>query len=101
MPSDLSIGAAAPSSAFRQAESAGTEAAATTTAPVAATPTSPALPNPTLRLDPALGLVVIEFLSKGAVTTSIPTQRELAAYQDGTAELPGTTHPTTTVQSHA
>jgi hypothetical protein len=39
--------------------------------------------NPTLRLDPALGLVVIEFHndSSGAVTTSIPSQRQLEAYQ--------------------
>src|SRR5215472_16486743 len=38
--------------------------------------------NPTLRLDPALGLVVIEFLNDtGAVTTSIPSERQLQAYQ--------------------
>jgi hypothetical protein len=39
-------------------------------------------PNPTLRLDPALGMVVIEFHdTTGALTTSIPSQRQLAAYQ--------------------
>jgi hypothetical protein len=39
-------------------------------------------PNPTLRLDPALGMVVIEFHNaSGALTTSIPSQRQLAAYQ--------------------
>ena len=39
-------------------------------------------PNPTLRLDPALGMVVIEFHDRsGALTTSIPSQRQLAAYQ--------------------
>jgi hypothetical protein len=38
--------------------------------------------NPTLRLDPALGLVVIEFRNdSGAITTSIPSQRQLEAYQ--------------------
>jgi hypothetical protein len=38
--------------------------------------------NPTLRLDPALGLVVLEFRdNSGAITTSIPSQRQLAAYQ--------------------
>ena len=44
-------------------------------------PASP-IPNPSLQLDPALGLVVIEFRNdSGAVTTSIPTEREIAAYQ--------------------
>jgi hypothetical protein len=38
--------------------------------------------NPTLRLDAALGLVVIEFRNdSGAVTTSIPSERQLEAYQ--------------------
>jgi hypothetical protein len=91
MPSDLSIGAVAAEPAFRQTEAVSSQAA--TSATVA--PITPGVPNPTLRLDPALGLVVIEFLGKGgAVTTSIPTQRELAAYQDGTAPLPGTQAPT-------
>jgi hypothetical protein len=41
------------------------------------------LTNPTLRLDPALGLVVIEFHNDttGSVTASIPSQRQLEAYQ--------------------
>jgi hypothetical protein len=40
------------------------------------------VPNPSLRLDPALGLVVMEFRSEtGAVTSSIPSQRQLQAYQ--------------------
>jgi hypothetical protein len=44
-------------------------------------PPSP-IPNPSLRIDPALGLVVIEFRNNsGAITTSIPSQRQLAAYQ--------------------
>jgi hypothetical protein len=38
--------------------------------------------NPTLRLDAALGLVVIEFRNRtGAITTSIPSQRQIEAYQ--------------------
>ena len=46
----------------------------------AATP-SP-IANPSLRLDPALGIVVLEFRNgAGAVTTSIPSQRQLQAYQ--------------------
>ena len=40
------------------------------------------IPNPQMRLDPALGLVVIEFRdTSGAVTTSIPSQRQLSAYR--------------------
>jgi hypothetical protein len=39
-------------------------------------------PNPSLQLDPALGLVVIEFRNEaGVVTTSIPSQSQLLAYQ--------------------
>jgi hypothetical protein len=38
--------------------------------------------NPSLRLDPVLGIVVLEFRNDaGAVTTSIPSQRQLQAYQ--------------------
>jgi hypothetical protein len=92
MPSDVSIGAIASPSTLPS--TAGTNLVRTSTAPATATPaaaTAAGNPNPTLRLDPALGLVVIEFVSKsGAVTTSIPTQRELAAYQNGTAQPPGT-----------
>jgi len=40
------------------------------------------LPNPTLRLDPVLGLVVIEFHnSAGELTHTIPGQRQLDAYR--------------------
>ncbi len=43
---------------------------------------APPVANPTLRLDAALGLVVIEFRNNsGAVTTSIPSERQLEAYQ--------------------
>jgi hypothetical protein len=98
MPSDLSIGAVAQSGPSVR------ETVAPTTLPAASAsvaPVTPGVPNPTLRLDPALGLVVIEFLSKtGTVTTSIPTQRELAAYQDGTAQLPGA-YPAATPHGHA
>jgi hypothetical protein len=38
--------------------------------------------NPALRLDAALGLVVIEFRNdSGAITSSIPSQRQLEAYR--------------------
>jgi hypothetical protein len=41
-----------------------------------------ALPNPTLRLDAALGIVVIEFgNAAGEIANSIPTQQQLEAYR--------------------
>ena len=44
--------------------------------------TSSPIANPSLRLDPALGIVVLEFRNgAGTVTTSIPSQRQLQAYQ--------------------
>jgi hypothetical protein len=49
---------------------------------VAAPPADTARPNPSLHLDGALGMVIIEFRSEsGAVTTSIPTERQLEAYR--------------------
>lgn len=43
---------------------------------------SPPIYNPTLRFDSRLGLVVIEFRNDtGGVTTSVPSQRQLEAYQ--------------------
>ena len=42
---------------------------------------SPGLPNPSLRLDPALGLVVLEFRDGAGRTATLPTERELAAYR--------------------
>ncbi len=39
-------------------------------------------PNPALRMDPELGLVVLEFRDvRGEVAASIPTSRELDAYR--------------------
>ncbi len=39
-------------------------------------------PNPSLRLDPALGIVVMEFRdSTGWIAATLPTERELAAYR--------------------
>ena len=62
---------------------------------VLAAPGAGPIPNPQLRLDPALGLVVIEFRDDaGTVTTSIPSQRQLEAYrmwEQGRARLPGST----------
>ena len=47
--------------------------------------------NPSLRLDPALGLVVLEFRDEtGQVTGSIPSQRQIEAYhRAGGQSVPG------------
>ena len=48
----------------------------------AATSTADPTPNPTLELDAALGLVVIQFHNdSGAVTSSIPSQQQINAYR--------------------
>jgi hypothetical protein len=40
------------------------------------------VPNPSLQLDPELGLVVIQFRNDaGEVTTSVPSERQIQAYQ--------------------
>lgn len=86
MPSDFRI-TTAPSA------TAGSETAASARLPVAppvpapqtagstSTTANPS-PNPTLELDPALGLVVIQFHNdSGAVTSSIPSQQQIDAYR--------------------
>jgi hypothetical protein len=46
------------------------------------TPSQSPAPNPTLQLNAALGLVVIEFRNDaGAITSSIPSQQQLNAYR--------------------
>jgi hypothetical protein len=48
----------------------------------AATHDAPGHPNPTVRLDAALGVVVVAFHDEhGVVTTTIPTQQQLDAYR--------------------
>lgn len=59
----------------------------------AAKPTQP-YTNPALRLDPALGLVVIEFHDDaGKLTRSIPNQRQIDAYRLHDKTPPGLTSP--------
>jgi hypothetical protein len=56
-------------------------------APVQATV---ALPNPEFLLDVKVGIAVIEFRSEdGAVTLSIPNQKQLDAYASGEASTSG------------
>jgi len=70
-----------------------------------ATPVVPAAPeakpvqlyvNPSFRFDPTVGLVVIEFHDNtGAVSNSIPSQRQLEAYRTGQQTPPGEQSPPT------
>jgi hypothetical protein len=81
MPNDLSI------QTVPQANTGSGSAApvrpAATTAPVGpAAPANTVSPNPTLALNAALGLVVIEFRNAaGSVVSSIPTAQQIHAYQ--------------------
>ena len=59
------------------------EAPAPTPAAAAAPQLPPIGPNPRLRLDPALGIVVMEFLdSAGKVARSAPNEAQLQAYRN-------------------
>ncbi|MBN8891101.1 MAG: hypothetical protein BGP12_21065 [Rhodospirillales bacterium 70-18] len=79
MPNDLTVSRLGAPPSTGEAASA---APAAPRPPPAGQADSAGLPNPTLRLDPALGMVVIEFRDRhGAVTTSIPTQQQLDAYR--------------------
>lgn len=70
--------AAAATAPLRSATSDGGSVAATK----AATPPAPPAPSPRLRLDPALGVVVMEFRSSpGMPARTIPSEQELAAYR--------------------
>ena len=76
---------------------ASTNARAVTDSSVAAAAADPAVghvpyPNPSLHIDDALGLVVMEFYnSNGALATSIPTSAQLEAYRRSGAEVTATT----------
>jgi hypothetical protein len=50
----------------------------------------PLFVNPSFKFDQAVGLVVIEFHdNSGKMTSSIPSQRQLAAYRSGQVPVPG------------
>ncbi|MCW3476510.1 hypothetical protein [Limobrevibacterium gyesilva] len=62
------------------------------TGPAVSAHADAAKPNPSLRIDPALGLVVIEFRdTDGRVANSIPTEHQLEAYRSHAATQ---AHPT-------
>ena len=78
MPNELTIPAVPPAVGVADPPQAGKAPAPVTAAPTPAQPFA----NPSLRLDPSLGLVVIEFRNdSGAVTHSIPSQRQIDAYR--------------------
>ena len=53
------------------------------------------IPNPSLRIDAALGIVVIEFHGDGGkVLASIPSQQQLDAYSSHTLTVPTPTRRT-------
>jgi hypothetical protein len=82
MPSDLSVKAVGPvlGSSGNATQPKPETLTPPATAPPAAAPVL--VTNPTLRFDVAAGLVVIEFRdASGNVTTSIPSLRQLEAYQ--------------------
>lgn len=82
MPNELSVKAVSATSGG--GENPAEPSVEPATPPAHAPPVQPAspMPNPQLRLDPALGLLVIEFRdTSGAVRASIPTQRQLNAYR--------------------
>lgn len=82
MSNDLYVQSIAPA---RSANNTVGESIATTVQPSpqpAAAVKSPPLANPSLHFDSMLGLVVIEFSNDaGVVTTQVPSQRQLDAYQ--------------------
>jgi hypothetical protein len=81
MPNDLSIQVAAPASTG-SGGSAPAKPAATAAPLEQITPAPMTSPNPTLQLNAALGLVVIEFRNNaGTVISSIPTTQQLEAYR--------------------
>lgn len=91
MPNDLSIKPVA--AVTGGSENPAEPQSETFTPPAHGPPTHAAapIPNPQLRLDAALGLVVIEFRdASGSVTTSIPSQRQLEAYRMWQQNRPGT-----------
>lgn len=54
----------------------------------------PLFVNPSFQFDPTVGIVVIDFHdNSGAVTNSIPSQRQLEAYRSHRQALPGEEPP--------
>jgi len=87
MSNDLSVQAVRAVTTPGNAAKGSGSGAAPATAPVAAL--HRVYTNPTLRLDPALGLVVIQYHdAAGDVTASYPSQRQLDAYRVHQQSMP-------------
>lgn len=88
MPNDLVV-RPTPPIAPAAPEAAGAPPSAPAKAPAeAAAVGAKSLPNPSMRLDPALGLVVIEFHDEaGGVVRTIPDPRQLDAYRTARNEV--------------
>lgn len=100
MPSDLSVRAVSPIAGPSENPTEPKPEAFIPPATASPPQTGPPILNPTLRLDPALGLVVIEFRDEsGNVTASIPSQRQIDAYRMWSDPLPG--RGTQPAQAHA
>jgi hypothetical protein len=93
MSSDVNLNAIRHTGATAPAHAGGwTEEAAPPPPPGAGAPGgAPPVVNPSLHLDPALGLVVLEFRDEaGQVTGSIPSQRQIEAYHRASGQsVPG------------
>ncbi len=90
MSGDFAISQSAPRSGADPISTSGTAAAQTqdpvATAVAAAAASKRPLVNPSLHLDLALNLVVLQFIdNNGNVTTQIPSQKQLKAYQEQVA----------------
>jgi hypothetical protein len=101
MPNDLGIKAAA--AVTGAGENPAEPRAASTVPPAQAPPAHPSLPtpNPQLRLDPALGLVVIELRGDHGMVTSIPSERQLQAYKVWDQPRPGAQPSTPAETAHS
>ncbi len=90
MPSDLSVKAVGPVLGASENPAEPKSEKFTPPAQAPPTPTAVIVANPTFRFDPVSGLVVIELHNEaGAVTTSIPTLRQLEAYRIWGQPVPG------------
>ena len=92
MPGDFAISQSSPQKALQEAVQPVPPAAAFDAGQ--STVSKRPLINPSLHLDPALNLVVLQFLdNKGDVTDSIPSPKQLKAYQARQSEGTGPAIP--------
>jgi hypothetical protein len=94
---DLAIAPATtvqPALSSRTATSDKSSSQTTDTTATASALSGPPPVNPGLHLDPALNIVVLQFYdSKGNVTQTIPSQKQLQAYQQGAGQKASDSSP--------